>query len=318
MRQRLLVPCLAAALLAGGPLLTAPASGQSARPDAGSVAFPDAAKRRLVGHVYGPDGKLWDDVAVTATRPGAARPSATSLTYGGAFELWLSAGEYVIAFEDLSERVPEQRRAGVVEVPAGTGRVVLGAQHLTRGPARNTERPRILGPVRVGETVRADAGAWKPATGLSFDYTWLVDGEAVGTGASLPLAPRHAGEDLQLRVRAGSTAWSPAVAASARSEVEKARTRLVATGPAGEVRRGRPVTISVQVADPTQHGTVRGQLSVLAGREKLAGQRVESADGRAKVLLTGLPVGVHQLAVVWAESRYAAASRTTVVVRVRR
>ena len=91
--------------------------------------------------------------------------------------------------------------AGIVLATVSGLTVGLVPADAAGDPPTNTSAPGFTGVVAVGETLTADPGTWDPADGLTYAYTWLVDGQQAGEGEQYtPAARATRGTPLSLEV----------------------------------------------------------------------------------------------------------------------
>ena len=133
---------------------------------------------------------------------GAWTPSGATFAYG-----WSIDGEqvgtsptYTVVPADAGKRI-------VVEVEGsleGYGSVVKYSK-FTAVVAKGTitaVTPKLTGTAKVGSTLTAVTGEWKPAT-ATLGYTWLRDGKAItgGTAASYTLTAGDKGKKISVKVK---------------------------------------------------------------------------------------------------------------------
>ncbi len=121
---------------------------------------------------------------------------------------------YVVQPSDLDKEL-------TVEVTASNG---LASESVTSTPSDLISLPQIHvlddpvieGALLVGSRLTAQPGVWDPATGVHFDYQWVVDGEDVqnATENYFDVAQEHAGSSILLEVTASKAGLESAVAYS--------------------------------------------------------------------------------------------------------
>lgn len=192
----------------------------------------------------------------------------------------LTPGDYKVYFygtelgggykDEYYDDRPASDEAGAKLVIVGGGTTVDGIDAIlgtTRAPndpdglpdVVNTVAPTVTGEARVGETLVAAPGSWKP-TPTSFTYTWLADGVPVAgaTGASLVITEALVGKTLRVLVTA-------VLAGHESGEAPSAPTIPVVPEDAAPVENtSAPV---VTVAKPAKSGapTFKSQLTVSDG-----------------------------------------------------
>lgn len=100
-----------------------------------------------------------------------------------------------------------------VSVPATVNEA--GTIPITQG----AEGPSISGTPRVGSTLTADAGDWKP-TPSSFVYQWLADGVAIdgANGSTFKPTVTEGGKRISVTVTASRSGYAPGTATSSEAE----------------------------------------------------------------------------------------------------
>jgi hypothetical protein len=161
----------------------------------------------------------------------------------------------------------------------------------------------------MGRTLQVAPGEYRPAD-ATVSYTWLRDGERVGTGPRYPLTVRDVGERVSLRVGLSRPGYRNHV-------VVVDGGGLVMTTPAlrvtAEGKAGRAV-VRVRAAAPGVE-TVRGQVTVRVGRRDVTGRLV---DGRLRAVVDGLAAGRRTVRVAYAGTEVVRPGRTSTTVRILR
>ena len=87
-----------------------------------------------------------------------------------------------------------------------------GFIHFVDKTIANTQQPRVLGVARVGETLTARPGVYKPG-GPSKQFQWLADGSPIvgATAETLTLGPEQEGVVIAARITASKNGYSSAV-----------------------------------------------------------------------------------------------------------
>jgi hypothetical protein len=74
----------------------------------------------------------------------------------------------------------------------------------------HSSKPSISGFVGVASRLTAHRNSWSPTTGTTFTYTWLVDGEVVGTGTTYTPTADQLGKKVRLSVQGTKAGyWAP-------------------------------------------------------------------------------------------------------------
>jgi hypothetical protein len=114
--------------------------------------------------------------------------------------------------------------------------------------------PTVSGTVRVGATVKAVVGSWRPAA-TAYAYQWTANGAAIpgATGSSYAIPASTRGKKLAVRVTAKRANRLNTVATSAATAVAYGLAPTMTKRPAvsGTVKAGRTVTASVGKWSPT-------------------------------------------------------------------
>ena len=167
----------------------------------------------------------------------------------------------------------------------------------------------VEGVPRTGRTLQVAPGEYRPAD-ATVTYTWLRDGDRVGTGPRYPLTARDVGERVSLRVGLSRPGYRNHV-------VVVDGGGLVMTTPVlrvtAEGKAGRAV-VRVRVAAPGVE-TVRGLVTVQVGRRHVTGRLV---DGRLRAVVDGLAAGRRTVRVAYAGTEVVRPGRTSTTVRVLR
>lgn len=145
--------------------------------------------------------------------------------------------------------------------------------------------PTISGTTKVGSTLTAQPGAWKPS-GAAFSYQWLRAGSAIGgaTGASYTLAAEDAGKTVSVQVTATKLGVSP------RSQTSKS-TAKVAAGTLA------PTTPTTTTTKPVVDGTITAQASAWGpGTVNLAYQWYKVSSSGKSSVISGATSASYQVA----------------------
>jgi hypothetical protein len=157
----------------------------------------------------------------------------------------------------------------------------------SEGSAPVLGTPSIIGTVRVGESVSAEAGTWSPASSPS--YQWLLDGSVVAgaTGSSYAIVPADAGKQLSVEVTEDPAGVGPESATSAAYEVQSATFRPGAPSIGGSATVGGHLQVSIGSWAPAP--------TTVGYRWLLDGQPIRGASGAAYTVPAG--DGGHQISV---------------------
>ena len=88
-------------------------------------------------------------------------------------------------------------------VTRGSGNWPSGFVHFNDKPLTNTQEPTIDGVAKVGSTLRATPGAWRPGA-VHVSYQWLADGKAIkkGVESTFRLTRARVGQHISVRATA--------------------------------------------------------------------------------------------------------------------
>lgn len=158
---------------------------------------PTAGTYLVEAHVYNYTAPFtWD---LTTAVVGAGGEGALTATPNPLPVTESTPTEYELSWTGLK---PDTRYYGVVQYGDSAVRTILTVDSGAAAPA-NTSVPRISGSPKVGSTLKATAGTWKPKT-VTVAYQWLRDGEPIAdaTTASYKVTKADAGTTLSVRVTA--------------------------------------------------------------------------------------------------------------------
>lgn len=198
---------------------------------------------------------------LTAT-PGAWDVSGLGFAYqwlrDGAAISGATTSTYKVASGDAGKSLSVRVTASKTGLPDGTATsaAVKAGKALTKTPT-----PAISGTGKVGKTLKAKAGTWKPSK-VKLKYQWLRDGEPIAkaTKSSYKLAKADAGRKISVRVTGSKSGYVSVTKTSKAKSVAKVKAKVKLTLPKS-VARGVPatakVTVSAPVANPTGIVTVK-------------------------------------------------------------
>jgi len=186
--------------------------------------------------------------------------------------------------------------------PGGTS-----ARRFTSAP-----RPKVVGTARVGRTLTARAGTWRPAAKVS--YRWLRDGRPVpgATREAYTLKAADKGRKVSVRVTARRTGYAATTKVSATRKVAAGRfTSAPRPKVVGTARVGRRLTARVGTWRPA----AKVSYQWLRSGRKITG--ATSPRYRVRAADKGRRISVRVTAVRAGFARAAVTSRATAVVRAR-
>lgn len=104
-------------------------------------------------------------------------------------------------------------------VTRSSGNWPSGFVHFNDKPLTNTEVPTISGIAKVGASLTATPGAWRPST-VTISYQWFADGKALkkAEGATLQLNRARLGQKLTVRTTASQLGYPTRSAVSTPTE----------------------------------------------------------------------------------------------------
>ena len=145
---------------------------------------------------------------------------------------------------------PAQLGARITVRVTGSGDGLASGSALSAavGPvARGTfvaPKPRISGSVKVGSTVKAVVGTWKPAP-TAVSYQWFANGRKVAgaTKPSLAIAPALAGKKLTVRVTGARSGYVTTSVTSASTTVAKGTFTAAKPRISGTAKVGRTLSV---------------------------------------------------------------------------
>ncbi|MEU4387308.1 S8 family serine peptidase [Promicromonospora sp. NPDC023805] len=154
------------------------------------------------------DGAPASGYTVTAVVP-PATPSASTTTYQ-----WRVNGTSISGATASSYRIPSSWNGHKISVSVtrkGTGfttKTVTSAQQTVGTKFSSMPTPTVSGSARVGSTVRAVPGTWRPAASVS--YQWYSNGVPISgaTSSSYTIHGSHYGKKLAVVVTARKTGYA--------------------------------------------------------------------------------------------------------------
>ena len=197
--------------------------------------------------------------ALTAT-PGAWDVSGLGFAYQ-----WLRDGTaisgattstYKVASGDAGKSLSVRVTASKTGLPDGTATsaAVKAGKALTKTPT-----PAISGTGKVGKTLKAKAGTWKPSK-VKLSYQWLRDGEPIAkaTKSSYKLAKADAGRKITVRVTGSKSGYVSVAKTSKAKSVAKVKAKVKLSLPSKVAKVAQAtakLTVTAAVANPA--GTVK-------------------------------------------------------------
>lgn len=154
---------------------------------------------------------------VLEAKPGTWKPSGVRFAYqwyrGTTAIDGATRSSYVLTAKDRGKRITVQvtgSKAGYASVARkskATKKVALGT--LT------TAKPKIAGTAKVGKTLTAKAGTWKPA-GLTLTYQWYRSGRKIGGATQAGYVPttKDKGRKLTVKVTGRAPGYATRTATS--------------------------------------------------------------------------------------------------------
>lgn len=247
------------------------------------------------GSVLDSDGDPLDDVSVEAFKIHGDAPVASSITYGGEFDLYLDSGRYRITVTDLDGVYPSLVVSSDMLVKKDR---MLGETQMLFPAPRSTRDPVVKGRAVVGEPLSAKSGVWD-TDGLSFSYTWTTGGQVVGNRATYTPSAADVGKSIRVTVTAESDGAKPGTASSALQPVAKAPSSTIVKS--AKVR-ARQVTLPVEVRGA---GGLKGLVVVReVGNTRVLSKVATTGKGAwaGIVNLSGVSAGQHRYTVTFTGS----------------
>ena len=249
---------------------------------------------------------------VLELRPGtwAPTPETTSIQ-------WLADGEPIQGAHGVQLKVRQKHIGQRISVRTTARSEGYSASAVATEPTRQVGAGRfeilspfaVSGVARMGRTLTAAPGELRPAD-ADVIYTWLRNGDRVGTGRRYPLGVHDVGERISLRVGLSHPGYRDrTVLLAAGSRVTT--TPVLRVGAEG--KRGRAV-VRVRVAAPGVE-TATGKVTVRIGKHRVGGRL---ADGRLRVVVDGLGAGTRTVRVAYAGTEVVRPGRTSTTVEISR
>ncbi|MGC3953200.1 MAG: hypothetical protein QM804_02920 [Propionicimonas sp.] len=190
---------------------------------------------------------------------------------------------YVVASADAGKSLQVRVTAskpGLLDGTA-TSAAVKAGKALTKTPT-----PTISGTAKVGKTLKAKAGSWKPSK-VTLAYQWLRDGQPIAkaTKSSYKLTKADAGRKISVRVTGSKSGYVSVAKTSKAKSVAKVKATVKLSVPS-KVAKGKQatakLTVSGAVANPT------GKVTVTVNGKKVTGVLTAAGKGRIAVKLPAI------------------------------
>ena len=214
---------------------------------------PTAGTYAIVADMYAtPNPMTWD---LTSAIVG---PNGEGSFTGTPNPLPLSFGQeatYTVSWTGLD---PDTTYLGVVRYGASPVRTLVTVESGAAAPVAKAA-PTIAGAAKVGSTLKAKPGSWKPKD-VTFEYQWLRNGEPISgaTGTQYKVTSADVGTALSVRVTA-TEAGNPNVGTAVSKEVfvkNKSRTTVSMNRYLGTSSQNYAVTVGVTAGGGSAEGTV--------------------------------------------------------------
>lgn len=181
--------------------------------------------------------------------------------------------------KSLAVRVTASR-AGYADGTATSTSVTAG-KALTATPT-----PKVTGTAKVGKTLKAKAGTWKPAK-VTVKYQWLRDGAAVksATKSSYKLTKADAGHKLSVRVTGSKSGYASVAKVSAAKSIAKYKATVKLSVPA-KVSKSKQAMATLSVAAATSRPT--GTVKVTVNGKSVTTSLAAAANGKLTVALPAI------------------------------
>lgn len=203
-------------------------------------------------------------------RNGSAIPGATKAAYK-------------VVSADAGKNLAVRVTASKPGLPDGvaTSATVKAGKALTSTPT-----PKLTGTAKVGKTLKAKAGSWKPAK-VALKYQWLRDGKPISkaTKASYKLVKADAGRKLTVQVTGSKSGYASVVKTSKAKSVAKVKASVKLSVPA-KVARGKQATAKVTVTAPV--GNPTGTVKVTVNGRTVTAKLTAAGKGKVSVKLPAI------------------------------
>lgn len=167
-----------------------------------------------------------------------------------------TAATYKVAAVDAGKKLSVR----VTATKAGQEGGTATSAAVTAGKALTaTPKPKITGTAKVGGTLKAKAGTWKPAK-VSLKYQWLRDGVAIpgATKSSYKLVKADAGRTVSLKVTGSKSGYLSVAKVSSGRKIARYTAAVKLTLPASVARKkAATATVTVTAAVSRPVGTVK-------------------------------------------------------------
>lgn len=176
---------------------------------------------------------------------------------------------------------------------------------LTKAPT-----PAVSGTGKVGKTLKAKAGTWKPSK-VSLTYQWLRDGLPIAkaTKSSYKLAKTDAGRRITVAVTGSKTGYEPTTRTSKAKSVAKVRSAVKLSMPK-KTKKDQPVTVKITVSTAVSAPT--GTVAVSVKGASVSAVVTEADRGKVAVVLPGIAKkGSYKVKAVFRPSGETAVSTST-------
>ncbi|WP_160158508.1 excalibur calcium-binding domain-containing protein [Cellulomonas sp. SLBN-39] len=183
--------------------------------------------------------------------PGSWLPGGVTFAYR-----WLRDGKAIAGATGPTYKVVTADAGRTLKVEVrGTAAGATSVASATRSVERlltATPVPTVSGTARVGSTLTATAGSWKPAP-VTLAYQWRRDGAAIpgATARTYRLVTADAGAVITVQVRGSRTGYTPVARTSAARRAERLLTATPVPTISGAGRVGSRLTASAGAWRPS-------------------------------------------------------------------
>jgi hypothetical protein len=190
---------------------------------------------------------------------------------------------YKVVSADAGKSLSVRVTASKDGVPNGTATsaTVKAGKKLTKAPT-----PKITGTGKVGKTLKAKAGTWKPAK-VTVKYQWLRDGQPIAkaTKSSYKLVKADAGRKITVRVTGSKSGYVSVAKTSKATSVARVKATAKLTVPS-KVAKGKQATVKVTVAAAAKNPT--GAVKVTVNGKTVTAKLTAASKGRVSVKLPAI------------------------------
>ena len=149
-----------------------------------------------------------------------------------------------------------------------------------------TPVPTVSGTAKVGKSLTAKAGSWKPAK-VTLKYQWLRDGQPIAkaTKSSYKLVKADAGRKITVQVTGSKSGYASVTKTSKAKSVAKVKAKAKLSVPS-KVGKGKKATVLVTVSAATSKPT--GTVTVTVNGKKVKATLTAEQSGKVSIKLPAI------------------------------